>query len=677
MATADELFRRAVIAHQTGDLEAAEQGYRQLLEAAPDHAPCLSNLASILARRGETREAEHLFTRASAADPDCFDAHFNYGNLCRRLGRPREAAAAYANALRVAPYSAPTLINLGLAVSDDGDWPRAVECFARAATIAPHLPDVLNMLGDALVRCGRIAEAVVALRESVGRFPDSTRSLHNLGLYLTADGSPHEAVTCFERALALDPTYAEAHNAMGLALDALGRTDDAQRAYREATRLRPTLASAWSNLGASFGEQGQVPEAIETLQRAQAIAPDAATGSALLTNLMFSADLSAEQLRDEHLAWAEEHANQLTPIEPPRRVLNVPLRVGYVFDGPRSPTASRFLESLFTHHDRQQFHITAYAGAPGRGGIIDPVYCRADSWKPVANQTDTALAETIRADGIDILVDLNGHAPDHRLLTFAYKPALKQISLSSYPATTGLRAMDFRVTDATADPPDSDSLYVEKLLRLPDLGWLFVPPADAPGPNSLPAADGRAFTFGCLDHPGKLSEPCVEAWAAILKAVPKSRLVLLAGQTATSRDALVERFTRRGLAPDRLELVLRLPTADPLEAYQPIDLALDPFPHGGVVTTCEALWMGIPVLTVAGRDARGRQATSVLSALGLPEFVADNSEQLVSLAATWADQRDALADIRSALREMMTQSPVTDAANYVRNLEAAYRAVCA
>jgi protein O-GlcNAc transferase len=679
VATADELFHQAVAAHQTGDLDAAERGYRQILSIAPDHSASLTNLASIVARRGDVQEAEQLYIRAVSAIPDHGDAHFNLGNLYRRLGRFRDAAFEYEEVLRITPEKPAALVNLGLAVSDDGDWPRAVECFARAATVAPHVPDILNLLGEALARCGRRDEAVAALREAVARFPDAPRGHQNLGIHLAASGAVEDAITAFERAIALNSDYAEAHNALGVAMESLGQTDDAQREYREALRCRSEFADAWANLGTSLGEQGRSTEAITSLRRSLAITPNASAGAALLFNLLYSADLSAEQIRDEHIAWAETHANPLAPANPPRKRPHAAqgrIRVGYVAGEFRSRAASAFLESLLTHHDRQQFHVTVYASPVREDDALNPLRQLADAWRPVAHLSDEKLADAIRADEIDILVDLNGHTTGNRMLVFARKPAATQISLSGSPATTGLRAMDFRITDATADPlGHTDSLYVEKLLRLPDLGWLYVPPSTAPVPNSLPAARGRVFTFGCLNHPAKLSDPCVETWSTILKAVPKSRLVLLAGQSVVSADALAARFTQRGIASDRLELVYRLPAGDYMEAYQPLDMALDPFPYGGAVTTCDALWMGVPVLTVAGRDARGRQSVSILNALGLPEFVADTPEQLISLAATWADQRESLSELRATLRELMRDSPVTAAANYVKHLEAAYRSI--
>ena len=678
MATAEDLFRQALVAHQTGDLDGAELGYRQMLAVVPDDVSSLINLASIIARRGDTGEAEQLCTRAIAAAPDNADAHFNLGNLYRRLGRPRDAATHFEQVLRIAPDAPAALVNLGLAVSDAGDWTRAVECFARVTIVAPQLPDALLFLGDALARCGRRDQAIAAFRESVARFPDAPRGHYNLAIHLGASGALDDAIAAFGRALQLHPDYAEAHNGLGVALEAVGRADDAQREYREAVRLRPVLAEAWLNLGISLGEQGRGAEGADALRRSIELRPEPVAGSMLLANLMYSANLSAEQLRDEHVAWAETHANSLTLTNPPRKPLanKGRVRVGYVTAEFQSRHAIGFLESLLTHHDRNQFHVTVYASPTRSDESLNGLRRFADAWKLVAHLTDDKFANLIRADEIDILVDLNGHIPGNRLLAFARKPAAIQISLFGYPATTGLRAMDFHITDAVTDPPgQAEPLFVERLLRLPDLGWVYAPPTVAPPPNELPAARGQGFTFGSLNHPAKLSDACIEAWAAILKAVPKSRLVLLAGPSVASSDKLAARFTQRGIASDRLELVSRLSANDYIEAYQPLDLALDPFPHGGAATTCDALWMGVPVLTVAGRDARGRQSVAILNALGLPEFVADTPEQLVTLAATWADQRDSLAELRGTLREMMAQSPITAVANYVKQLEAAYCSV--
>jgi predicted O-linked N-acetylglucosamine transferase (SPINDLY family) len=344
-----------------------------------------------------------------------------------------------------------------------------------------------------------------------------------------------------------------------------------------------------------------------------------------------------------------------------------------VFSESRSRNAAAFVEALFARHDRARFHVTAYPNTARSNPATDRVRKLADAWKPLAGLSDDAAAEQIRADEIDLLIDLCGHTAGNRLLVFARKPARVQMTLAGYPSTTGLKAIDYRITDALADPPGvSDSFGTEKLLRLPTVGRVYVPPAGSPEPNALPARTRRVFTFGCLCNPAKLSDACIDSWAEVLKAVPLSRLVLPAGRSVQAARQLAERFSRLGVVPDRLELVYRLPENEYLQAYQPIDLALDPFPFNGRTTTCDALWMGVPVLSLAGADSRGRQGMSILTNLGVPDFVADDLDRFVELAATWADQREGLAELRADLRGMMAASPVTDVAAYVRDLEGAY-----
>lgn len=671
MATADELFVLGVTAHQTGDLEGAERYYRDLVAVEPNHAPGLSNLASLVARRGGADEADAFYARAVAADPDFLDARFNRGNLLRRRGRLAAAVAEYEEVLRRAPDHPHTLLNLGLALSDAGDWARAADCFGRAAHLAPDLTDALMLWADALLRTGRTREAVGAMREAARRFPDSPRAHFNLGLQVATTGAFDEAKGALERALVLKPDYAEAHNALGVVLDATGDTAEALARYREAVRLKPEFVEARTNLGANLCEQGLVPEGLGALRRALSTGPNPIAHGALMGYLPFLA--SAEHLWDEARAWAAAHAAGLFPSDPPARRPRGPrLRLGYLFGEMRARHALALLEALLTRHDRAKFHVTVYASPVKPVPELEKLRRLADVWRGATGAPDERLAATIREDEIDVLIDLTGHAPGGRLLTLARKPAPIQIALLSEPVPTGLHALDFRITDATADPPRATPPTGEQPLRLPHTSWVYVPPSDAPAPNARPA--GEPFTFGCLDHPAKLSDKCVETWSALLTAVPNSRVVLACGTAGDARRGLLGRFAARGITAERVTLLERARAAD-LAAYHGIDLALDPFPCGGAPAACDALWMGVPVLTVNGTDPRGRQGASVLTALGLPEFVADSREHLVPLAATWAQHRGALADLRAALRDLMRQSPVTDAAAYVNHLEAALLAL--
>ncbi|MBY0512392.1 MAG: tetratricopeptide repeat protein [Gemmataceae bacterium] len=677
MTPTDDLFAQAVSRHQAGDVAAAEDLYRRVLAADPRHPGAMSNLGVILSKAGQLDEAARLYAAALAVNPRQLDAHFNLGNLYRRLGRLQAAADAYHAVLAVEPNHARAYLNLGLVQGDAGDWVAAIDCFRRAVALDPGLAEAHNLLGDALNRTGLRDESVRVFREYVTRFPDDPRGHHNLAFAFASVGSYEDAVAELELALKQRPDYAEAHNTLGVTLEAVGRADEGMEHFREAVRLRPEFAEAWNNLGTNLTEQGRTGEAIPALQKAQE-RPTYGAASNYLLALCYSSDPSPEQLREVHLAWAARFADPLRPAEPPRVANPDPdrrLRIGYVSSDFRAHPAAGFIEHLLTHHDRNAVHVSCYASVNVPDSTTDRLRRLADAWHPTATLSDAALADKVRADEIDVLIDLNGHTAGNRLLAFARQPAPVQLTLFGYPCTTGIRAFDCFVTDPHATPPEFDPLFAEGLLHLPEVGWVYQPPAAAPALNALPAQARRTFTFGCLNNPAKLSDACLVAWAAILKAVPRSRLVLLAGRSAEAARALTARFTELEISSDRLELVYRLPTQEYFEAYQPIDLCLDPFPFNGMLTTCDALWMGLPVLTVAGADTRGRQGVSLLNNLGLPEFVAETPEKLVELAVIWSDQRAGLADLRGSLREMMRQSAVTAAERYVRHLEEGLRAV--
>jgi predicted O-linked N-acetylglucosamine transferase (SPINDLY family) len=674
VAGVDELFPRAVAAQREGDFVAAERDYRQILALDPHHAISLSNLGVILGRRGELTEAVIVAEAATTSDPNLAVAHFNLGNLYRRVGRTAEATKSYQRVLQLTPGFVPAHLNLGIAVSDLGDWPAAIEHFRRALELQPTIPDGLHHLGEALTQMGRIDEAIATLRASLNQSPGVPRSYLALARALFAAGQIDEVIHTLEHALQLQPQHAVVHNFLGIALDKAGRFDEAQSHFRDAVRIRPDFAGSWSNLGLNLTDQGRWSEAEEAFAKSLELRPDPVIASCRLAVLLgFS--VTPMQLREEHDNWAVKYATGTSRIEATRAARNPGqrLKVGYVFGEFQTSVALVFLETLLTHHNREKVHITCYSNTSQFGVEMDRLRTLADEWRSLVGIDDSAAAELIRADQIDVLVDLNGHTVGNRLLVFARKPARVQVSLFGYPATTGLSAIDFRISDAIADPLGvADTHGPEKMLRLPDIGRLYVPPATAPLPSPLPAASRQQLTFGCLNDPGKLSEVCLETWAKILKSVSESRLVLQAGRSIETARHLTDRFARLGVESGRLILVYRMPEDDYFQAYQSIDMLLDTFPFNGRTTTCDALWMGVPVLSVAGEDCRSRQGASIMTNLGFLDFVADTPEKLVTLAMIWADQPDTLADLRAGLRDMMSQSPITDAIAYVRNLETAY-----
>jgi predicted O-linked N-acetylglucosamine transferase (SPINDLY family) len=682
MADITEALAAAAARHQAGDFAAAEQMYRAILQQIPTHPPTLCNLGALLARQNRLDEAARCYAVCLAASPDFADAHFNFGNLYRRTGQLREAVQHYQNCVRLRPDHASAYFNMGLALSGLGDAAGAAECFRRTAALEPNNADAYSRLGDVLMRSGLLAESIDAFSKAAALRPDDPRGLNNLALAMLHAGRTDEAARLLEHALQLNPDYAEAHNAYALVCEAQGKKDDATRHYQEAVRINPNFPDAWSNLGTNLTEQGRIDEAIAALAKSLTIRPNAPPiHSNLLLTLNYSSKLTPEQVAAEHFAWARRFA----PVVPQGSPLAARtdetrsdrrLKIGYISADFRSHTVAGFIEQLFTHHDREQVHVTAYSNVSRPDETTERLQALADDWRPISGQTDDQTAELIRCDEIDVLIDLSGHTAGNRLLTLARRPAPVQCTLFGYPNTTGLAAVDYRITDDISDPPgQTEHLYAERLLRLPTLPWVYRPPDNAPDVTPLPGLTNPAFTLGCLNNAAKISDACLDAWVKILNAVPAARLVLLSGQSQAGAARLLQRFTTAGIAADRVRLVARLPKPDYFAEYGSFDLALDPFPYNGGVTTCDALWMGVPVLAVAGASYVSRQGAAILTHAGLPEFIAETPDALADLVKKWSEDRQTLAQVRANLRERMANSPVADGPRYVRSLETALRQV--
>jgi predicted O-linked N-acetylglucosamine transferase (SPINDLY family) len=674
----DQAFAAAVQAHSSGDLDTAEARYRAILRDVPTYPGALCNLGALLAQKGDPAGAENCYLMALAGTPGFADAHFNLGNLYHRGGNLRAALTQFRACVQANSNHANGYFNLGTVASKVGDLLSAEAAFRAVTQMEPQVGQAHLRLGDVLLRLGRIQDGLVEFQRYSAAYPADPRGLYNLALALANDAKPADAQEALHKALKLKPDYAEAHNALGLALEMLGRKDDALFHYLKAVELKPDLADAWSNMGTNLVEQSRTAEATDCYRKSLAARPDApAIHGNLLLTLNYDSRLSPEQVRDEHLAWAARFAS---PVQPPP-VPHLPhdperkLRIGYVSADFRDHTVAGFIEALLTHHDRDRFEVFAFPNVPRPDATTEKLKGLADHWKPIFGVTEDEAATRIEADKIDVLVDLGGHTAGNRLLTFAYHPAAVQATVFGYPNTTGVGAMDFRITDAISDPPGmTEAFYTETLLRLPDLPWVYRPPAEASAVTPLPAASRKGFTFGCLNNAAKISDACVDAWTKLIQGAPGSKLVLLAGQSPSALKKLADRFARAGILRERIELINRLPRDQYFERYSTFDLALDPFPYNGGVTTCDALWMGVPVLTVAGTNYVSRQGVLQMTRVGLPEFVAESADALPALGKLWMGKRDELAAIRAGLRDRLSASPLCDATKYVRNLEAALRA---
>lgn len=669
-------FAEAVQRHQAGDTAAAEQLYRSIVEDFPRYSPAWCNLGVLLVRLGRSPDAEMCYREALAAVPGYPDAHFNLGNLYRREGRLHEAAAEYLACLKADTAHVNAGFNLGLTLVGLGDLVNAARCFQDVIKLNPNFPEAYSRLGDTLLRSGQADEAASAFRKYLTQKPDDPRGPNNLALALSSSGRYAEAAEILQKLVRDHPTYADGYNTLAVTCEALGRKDEALRYYDEAVRRKPDFPDAWSNRGINLLEQGQTDEAIACLRKSLELRPQApAVHSNLLLALNYTSGMTPTEVAAEHRNWGRFFAPIVTPAPTPLdRDPDRMLKIGYVSADFRGHTVAAFIEGLFRHHDRTRFQVTAYSSVLRPDDTTTKLKSLADDWRPIAGLSDDQAVAQIDRDGIDVLVDLGGHTAGNRLPIFARRPAPVQLTLFGYPNTTGLAAMDYRVTDAVSDPAGAtEALYTEKLLRLPDLAWVYQPPADAPDPGPLPGAERRTFTFGCLNNPAKLSDACLAAWSRLLDGLPGSTLVLLAGQSESGAKRLGERFTKAGIAKDRVEMVFRLPRDQYFEAYQLFDFTLDPFPYNGGITTGDSLWMGVPVLTVEGASYVSRQGVAVLTRLGLGDFVAKEPGQLLDIASAWLKRKPELAAIRSGLRAKVAASPLADGKRFVRNWEAAVR----
>jgi predicted O-linked N-acetylglucosamine transferase (SPINDLY family) len=591
-----------------------------------------------------------------------------------RAGQHAAAAARYEEFLRLEPRRVDVLLQLGLAWRGAQRPAEALQAFDRARQADPRCADAHQQAGLVLKRLGRLPEALVALQTATALSPHAAPAWLNLGAaHLDAD-QPREAVAAFRHALALEPQRAEAHNILGVALTAIGDLAGARQAFGEALRLKPAYAAAHNNLGRVCKMEGAMDQAVTHYRAALALEPHPGTHSNLLLALNYVPDLAPAELFAEHRRWNALHAAAA-----PAGVAAVPrpgarrLRLGYFSPDFNHHAVSYFIAPVLAAHDRSRIEVFCYANLLTEDHVTARLRGLAEHWCDISRLDDAAAAERIRRDELDLLVDLAGHTARNRLLVFARRPARVQATWIGYPNTTGMTAMDYRITDAVTDPRGmTEAWHSERLVRLAGPFSCYEPDAAAPAVSALPADRLGTITFGCFNNFAKVSPPVFAAWSALLAAVPGSQLLLKSRGLAD--PATVQRvhagFARHGVRPERIHCDGReLSVRDHLSLYHDVDVALDPFPYNGTTTTCEALWMGVPVVTLAGGVHASRVGASLLTHVGLPDWIAGSVDDYVRIAVAAVNDRPRLARLRATLRDQVRQSPLCDAPGFTRNLE--------
>ncbi len=596
-------------------------------------------------------------------------------------GRLDEAEHLYHQILQVAPQDHNALHLLGVAAHQLGRHTEAMRLIRQALAVDGTQPKIHNSLGAVYQALGNLSEAVACFQQAAMLDMDYPEAHNNLGLALLGQRRPTDAISVFQRAVALKPDYAAAHNNLGTALYALGRNAEAIDCYERALHLSSDFWEAYVNLGNARQRLGQLEEAIACFKSARGLMPKSYNNLGNVLLLMhYREGITPDELAAAHAefdrafgvplreTW-KQHDNDR---DPKRR-----LKVGFLSPDLHVHPVGFFVVGLLEHLDPDQLEIVCYSNS----NLVDDLTTRIRSstslWRDVLGLSDERLDAQIREDEIDILFDLAGHTQGNRLLVFARKPAPIQVSWAGYPGTTGLDAIDYILADRHEIPPDAEPHYHERVLRMPDAYVCYEPPGYAPAVAPLPALSRRHVTFGSFNNPVKLNAEVVAVWARILDRVPKSRL-LLRYQGLDDPDLaahLKTLFAGHGIDPDRVSLQGKLPHSQLLALYNEVDIALDPFPYNGGLTTLEAVWMGVPVITCPGETFAGRHSLTHLSTIGLTGTIARDPDHYVALAESLAGDLPALASLRAGLRDRMASSPLCDGERFAGSFQHVLRDV--
>lgn len=656
----DALCNLGVVLRKQGKLEEAEQKLRKAVQFWPSHAESHNNLAATLKDLGKLEEAEASCRMALQLQPQSAAAHNNLGIILDALDRMNEAEASYRKVLAINPDDAQAHSNLGLTLQKQGKLNEANGHSQIALHLAPEDARAHENRGNLLCYLGRATEAEACYRNALRLAPDDAVMHANLGRFLRSQRRFKEAEPLFRQALEICPDNREIRNNLGLTLQELGRLEEAETCYQDVLRSKSD-AGVISNLAQVLQNLGRIDEAEASFRQAVQISPGyAPLHSNLLHHLTINPSVEPKSLFLEHVRFSEQFESALRSHWP--KHANTPdskrrLQVGFVSADFNHHAVASFIEPVLAQ-------LCTYPGlslhAYYNNFVDDQVTQRLRGyfarWTPTIGLSDTVLADKVRADGIDILIDLSGHTAGNRLPVFARKPAPVQATWMGYPGTTGMVSIDYFLGDRFFLPPGKfDDQFTEKIAYLP-ANSPYLPDKSAPPINSLPALRNGHLTFGSFNRPNKLSREVIALWSRLLQALPNARILLGAMPETGQHDKLATWFAEEGVSQNRIDFHPRANMGDYMKLYHKVDICLDTFPYNGGTTTLHSLWMGVPTLTLAGTTAAGRSGASILGHVGLEDFVAHDSADFLLKGVSWAGRLAELADIRAGLRERFARS---------------------
>ncbi|WP_143756933.1 O-linked N-acetylglucosamine transferase, SPINDLY family protein [Caballeronia glebae] len=708
-----EPFDSAMARFREGDREQAENLCLEILDTMPENAPARHLLGAIHLLNGDPvtaesfiraslsieaderkeidlgltlkaqkrhAEAEAAFRRALLLDPNFALAHYNLARLFDEQGDPAAAEAAYRSAIECAPNVAQYCFDLGRHLAIKGAFPQALEQLNRTVELAPDSAEALNSLGIVLIDMEQPEKAEFIFRRVVELSPNFVLGLTNLGNVLIDTGRTSEAEFYLRRALEVDPNDAAAGYNFAVLLAKVRKIDEAESIARRAIEANPRSAVNHFGLGNILLTKGagDIAEALNCFRAAIEFDP---TYQAAHANLAYALNFSSENGYDVlhecrrfaaqfEAPYASEPVQYENDLSSARR-----LRVGYVSADFRFHCQAMFMLPLLRNHDHTVVEVYCYSSVTHPDDTTAKLAQFADVWRDVHDLDGHRLAHQIKEDRIDVLIDLTMHMSNARRLVFARRPAPVQIAWLAYPGTTGSSAIGYRLTDPWLDPLQTrylDDRYSEKSLRLPDTFWCYEPLITGLEVSPPPARSRGHITFGCLNSPGKLTDRIFGLWARVMRKVENSRLLLMLAP-GDARTRVITKYAQLGVDQTRITFVDFQPPEQYMRAYGKIDIVLDTFPYNGHTTSLDALWMGVPIVTLTGSTPVSRAGYALLSNLEIPELAADSEEEFVRISVELAMNQARLEELRLNLRPRMARSPLMDGSRFARSVEKSYR----
>ncbi|RDY07178.1 putative UDP-N-acetylglucosamine--peptide N-acetylglucosaminyltransferase SPINDLY, partial [Mucuna pruriens] len=673
-----------------GNTQEGIQKYFEALKIDPHYAPAYYNLGVVYSEMMQYDTALTFYEKAASERPMYAEAYCNMGVIYKNRGDLESAITCYERCLAVSPNfeiaknnMAIALTDLGTKVKLEGDINRGVAFYKKALYFNWHYADAMYNLGVAYGEMLKFDMAIVFYELAFHFNPHCAEACNNLGVIYKDRDNLDKAVECYQLALGIKPNFSQSLNNLGVVYTVQGKMDAAASMIEKAIIANPTYAEAYNNLGVLYRDAGDIALAINAYEQCLKIDPDSRNaGQNRLLAMNYIDEGNDDKLFEAHRDWGRRFMRlypQFTSWDnskDPER----PLVIGYVSPDYFTHSVSYFIEAPLVYHDYTNYKVIVYSAVVKADAktirFREKVLKKGGIWKDIYGTDEKKVADMVREDQVDILIELTGHTANNKLGMMACRPAPVQVTWIGYPNTTGLPTIDYRITDSQADPPETKQKHVEELVRLPDCFLCYTPSPEAGAVCPTPALSNGFITFGSFNNLAKITPKVLQVWARILCAIPNSRLVVKCKPFCCDsvRQRFLSTLEKLGLEPLRVDLLpLILLNHDHMQAYSLMDISLDTFPYAGTTTTCESLYMGVPCVTMAGSVHAHNVGVSLLSKVGLGHLIAKNEDEYVKLAVKLASDVSALENLRMSLRELMSKSPLCDGANFILGLESTYR----